>query len=139
MMQAHMTGARLAFVVVPQEGTVMRKVNKWTKKGIQESYVEQPAGFMVYFPRGHVIRLRDKTELRRYKLDRPARIINLEGLSDPNSAIGKMMMAQDDATRKGAFQSLEEQVIKIATAASGKVELTRDPRDLPTHEEALDE
>lgn len=138
--QATMSGARLAYVVVPLDGEVVRKVNTWTKKaGLGEKYVDQPAGFMVYFPRGHVLRIRDRKQLRQYKLDRPAQIINLQGLSDPNSPLGKMMMSQDDATRKGAFQSLEDQVIKLAQAKSGKVELTRDPRELTEHEERDDD
>mgnify|MGYP000971123040 FL=1 len=140
MSQAHMVGARLAFVVVPLEGEVTRKINTWTKKaGLGEKYVEQPAGCLVYFPRGHVLRIRDRAQLRLYKLDKPAKIINLEGLNDPNSPIGKMMMSQDEATRRGAFQSLEEQVIRLAEAKSGKVEVTKDPRLLATHEEPVED
>ena len=33
--QANMTGARLSFVVVPQEGTVRRAVSKWDKRSKQ--------------------------------------------------------------------------------------------------------
>ncbi len=135
MPQMFMTGSRLAYVVVPQEGEVTRKINTWTKKsGLSEKYVNQPAGFLVYFPRGHVIRLKDRNELRQYRLHRPAKIINLEGLNDPNSPIGKMMMADDEASRRGAFVKLEEQVIRMAQAKGGKVELTKDPRDLPQAE-----
>ena len=136
-MQAHMNGSRLAFVVVPQEGEVTREVCTMTKKGMQKKAVDQPAGFLVYFPRGHVIRLKNRQELRRYRLDKPANIINLEGLSNPNSPLGKLMMSQDEVTRRGAFQSLEEQVIRLATAKSGKVELTKDYRDLPQHPDAV--
>lgn len=128
MAQAHMNGARLAFVVVPMEGTVKRKINTWNKKaGLTEKYVDQPAGYLVYFPRGHVLRIKDQKELRQYKLDRGANIINLEGLSDPNSPLGRMMMSQDDATRRGGMESLEKQVMKLAQAKSGKIELIRDP------------
>lgn len=136
-MQAHMNGARLAYVVVPQEGEVVREVYGWNKKaGLTKKPVDQPAGFLVYFPRGHVIRLKNKSELRRYKLDQPASIINLEGLANPNSPLGKLMLSQDEATRKGAFQSLEDQVVRLATAKSGKIELTKDYRDLPQHPDA---
>lgn len=139
MSQAHMVGTRLAYVVVPLEGVVQRKINTWTKKGgLSEKYIDQPGGYMVYFPRGHVLRIRDKAMLRHYKLDRPAKITNLQGLSDPRSPLGKLMMSQDDAERRGAFQSLEEQVIKLAQAQSGKIELTVDPRELPNHEERED-
>lgn len=135
-MQAHMNGSRLAYVVVPIEGNVTRKINTWNKKGgIQEKFVDQPGGYMVYFPRGHVLRLRDKAELRRYKLDRPPRIINLEGLADPNSAIGRVMFAQDESSRAGAMADLEKQVMQLAQAKSGRIEVTRDPRELPQHED----
>lgn len=138
-MQAHMNGARLAYVVVPQEQPVIREVHTMTKKGLQKKAVEQPGGYLVYFPRGHVIRLRNKSELRRYKLDQQPSIINLDGLANPNSPLGKLMMSQDEAARKGAFQSLEEQVIRLATAKSGKVELTKDYRDLPKHPDTINE
>lgn len=134
-MQAHMNGARLAYVVVPQEGEVEREIYGFSKKqGLTKKTTAQPAGFLVYFPRGHVLRIKNKSELRRYRLDGQPNIINLDGLTNPNSPIGKLMMSQDEAARKGAFQSLEEQVIKLAQAKSGKVELTRDHRDLPQHE-----
>ena len=134
MAQAFMKGARLAYVVVPMEGVVTRKINTWTKKaGLTDKYVEQPAGYMVYFPRGHVLRLKDKAELRQYRLNKPADIVSLEGLHDPKSPLGAIMMADDDAARRGAMQNLEAQVIRMAQAKTGKVELTRDPRELPQH------
>lgn len=135
-MQAFMNGSRLAYVVVPQDGEVIRKINTHTKKqGIGEKYVSQPAGYMVYFPRGHVIRLKNKSELRRYRLDGPPRVINIEGLSDPNSPFGKMMMAQDDQARQRGWESLEKAVINLSQVKSGRVELTRDARELPQHED----
>ena len=136
MSQAYMVGSRLAYVVVPLDGQVTRKVNTWTKKaGITEKYVEQEAGFLVYFPRGHVLRIKDKAQLRHYRLDHAPKVINLEGLNDPNSPIGKMMMSQDEMQRRGAYQSLEEQVIRLAEAKAGKVTVTNDPRTLPSHED----
>jgi hypothetical protein len=140
MAQAYMNGARLAYVVVPLEGEVTRKINTWTKKaGLGSKYVDQPAGFMVYFPRGHVLRIRDRQMLRQYRLDKPAKIINLEGLADPNSPLGKMMMSQDDNARRGAFEDMEKQVIKLAQATSGRIELTKDERELPKHPDERDE
>lgn len=135
-MQAFMNGSRLAYVVVPQDGEVVRKINTWTKKkGLGETFVAQPAGYMIYFPRGHVIRLKNKAELRRYRLDQAPRVINIEGLSDPNSPFGKLMMAQDDTARQRGWESLEQAVIRLSQVKSGKVELTKDARDLPQHED----
>lgn len=136
MIQAQMRGTRLAYVVVPLEGEVTRKINTWTKKaGLSEKFVDVPAGYLVYFPRGHVLRIRNKEELRQYKLDKDPEFIDLKGLSDPKSAIGKLMMAQEDGERRGAYQTLEQQVIRLAQATSGKIEVTKDPRELPTHED----
>jgi len=118
-------GARLAYVVVDLNetiGTVLRPVTTWTKSGgLKTKMIAEPAGYMVYFPRGHVVRLRNKEELRHYKVDGPAPIINLQGLNDPNSPIGRMLLSQDDAVRRGAMESMEKQVIRLATAKTGPV------------------
>lgn len=128
-MQMQMAGARLAFVVVPQEGTVRRTIHLFDKKSraIVEKEVEEPAGFLVYFPRGHVIRIKDQKQLAHYNLHLDAPICNMQGLSDPNSPLGKMLMAQDDATRRKAFQSMETMCVRLAEAKSGKIVLNRDP------------
>ena len=92
--------------------------------------VEEPAGFLVYFPRGHVIRIKDEKQLRHYKLNREPEIVNLNGLADRNSPLGKLMFSQDDAVRRNAMVDLEQQVIKMAEIKSGRIELTRDAADL---------
>jgi hypothetical protein len=118
-------GARLAYVVVDLSetvGTVKREVTTWTKKdGLKKKMVEEPAGFLVYFPRGHVIRLKDREELRRYRLDGQPPIVNLQGLNDPNSPIGRMLMSQDENARRGAMETMEKQVIRLATSKTGPV------------------
>jgi hypothetical protein len=118
-------GARLAYVVVDLSetvGTVKREVTTWTKKdGLKRKMVEEPAGFLVYFPRGHVIRLKDREELRRYRLDGQPPIVNLQGLNDPNSPIGRMLMSQDENARRGAMETMEKQVIRLATSKTGPV------------------
>lgn len=121
MARAIVKGARLAYVVVALEGAVKRPKAVWSKgKGISVKDKEEPAGFLVYFPRGHVIRLKTKEQLRHYGLDQEPQIINLEGLQDPRSPIGKLLMSQDDTQRMGAMQTLEAQVIALATAKSGR-------------------
>lgn len=124
-MQPVATGARLAYVVVDLSetvGTVKREVTTYTKeKGLTTKLVEEPAGYLVYFPRGHVIRLKNKEALRQYGLDGRPPIINLEGLNDPRSPIGQVLFGQDDAARRGAMESLEKQVIRLATAMTGPV------------------
>jgi hypothetical protein len=118
-------GARLAYVVVDLHesvGTVKRPVTTWTKKdGLKTKTVEEPAGYLVYFPRGHVIRLKNKEELRHYGLDGQPPIVNLQGLNDPNSPIGRLLLSQDEGARRGAMETMEKQVIRLATAKTGPV------------------
>jgi len=119
------SGARLAYVVVDLAetiGTVKRPITTWSKKeGLKTKMHEEPAGYLVYFPRGHVIRLRDKEELRHYGLDGQPPIVNLQGLNDPNSPIGRLLLSQDEATRRGALETMEKAVIRLATAKTGPV------------------
>lgn len=135
--QVTMTGARLSYVVVPQEGTVRRNIHKFMQKGVGLTVksIEEPAGYLVYFPRGHVIRIRDKKELRHYKLHKEPKIVNLQGLSDPNSPLGKLFMSQEESVRRSAMADLEKQVIQLAEAHSGRIEITRDVADLVNPEE----
>jgi len=136
MGQAHMNGTRLAFVVVEQEGTVRRPVHRASKKGgggVAVVEVEEPAGFLVYFPRGHVLRIKDRKELRRYQLDGEAPFINLRGLNDPRSPIGKLMMSQDENIRRSAYGDLEKHVMQLAQAKSGRIEVTREAIQMDEH------
>lgn len=116
------SGARLAYVVVKLNGTVKRDQTRFEPgKGLQTVPTEEDAGFLVYFPRGHVLRL-TKDQLKEYNLrENEAPIINMAGLSDPNSTIGRMMASQDAETRRGAWRTMEEQVIKLATAKTGPI------------------
>lgn len=121
-MIANMSGTRLAYVVRALPGTVKRTVCKWTKEdGLTTEEVEQPAGFIVYFPRGHALRFKNTAELARYGLDKKPKMINLQGLYDPESPAGKIMHAQDDEGRQEGFSDLEQSVIALATAKTGSV------------------
>lgn len=128
-------GTRLAYTVVKLEGTVERDVCEYvtpsnaTKKangrkaraGIVFKKITVPAGYLVYFPRGHVIRFRDEDHLAQYGLDKQPNVINMQGLHNPNSPIGKLMLAQDEQGRRGAYENMEQQVIRLATAKTGPV------------------
>jgi hypothetical protein len=116
-----MPGTRLSFVVVKLEGTLRRMVTSWTKKdGLVPKEVPVPAGNLVYFPRGHVLRLSDEA-LVHYGLNKKPRMINMQGLHDPESPLGKMLAAQDDAARANAYNDLEQAVMHLAIAKSGPV------------------
>lgn len=125
MSVAQMSGTRLAYVVHAIDGKVKRPVYKLNPKsnpaGMKAVEVEQPAGYMVYFPRGHAIRIRDRKTLQHYGLDGPASIINIQGLNDPKSPLGRLIAAQDDNTRRGAMEDMQKAVIRMATAKSGPV------------------
>ena len=61
------------------EGTRQREIIKVGKNGeFVKSMVEEPAGFMVYFPSGSSIRVRTEEELRRRGFDVPAPIVDMD-------------------------------------------------------------
>lgn len=114
-------GARLAFVAKPLKGKVTRTVCKYVKgEGIVQEEVPVEAGYMVYCPRGHALRL-TKKKLKHYRLDREPPIINMQGLHDPNSPIGKMMTSQDATVRAKGYIDMEQAVMRLATAKTGPV------------------
>lgn len=114
-------GARLAYAVIALQGTVKRSVTVYDKtEGLQTKEVDKPAGFLVYFPRGHVLRFETEKQLKHYGLDKPAAIINLSGLNDPQSPLGRLMAAQDDETRRGAMHDMKTSVMRLATANTGQ-------------------
>jgi hypothetical protein len=132
MISGILNGSRLAFVVVKQEGEVKREKHFWTKDGIKKKLVEEDAGYLVYFPRGHAIRLRSTAMLRHYRLHKKPQIIQLDGLNDPNSPLGRMFLSQDPQLRMASYHELEQMVINLAEAR-GRIEVTdfepKDPDD----------
>ena len=129
MAQGVLKGSRLAYVVVKQEGTVKREKHYWTKDGIKKKLIDEDAGYLVYFPRGHAIRVRSLARLRHYRLHKEPSIIQLNGLNDPNSPLGKMFMSQDPMLRMASYHELEQMVIDLAEA-KGKIEVKDfEPRD----------
>lgn len=117
-----MSGARLAYTVVELEGTVRRPIVRLDPgKGIVHEDVDVPAGYLVYFPRGHVLRFKSKEELKRYGLDRPPRVINLAGLLSSSSPDGQLLMEQDEGAREGVMVNMQNAVMQLATARSGSV------------------
>ena len=130
--QGILNGSRLAYVVVKQEGEVKREKHYWTKDGIKKKLVPEDAGYLVYFPRGHAIRIRSMAALRHYRLHKEPHIIQLEGLNDPNSPLGKMFLSQDPQLRMASYHELEQMVIDLAEAR-GKIEVKdfepKDPDD----------
>jgi hypothetical protein len=120
MIHGVLNGSRLAYVVVKQDGMVKREKHFWTKEGIKKKLVDEDAGYLVYFPRGHAIRVKNLVMLRHYRLHKEPRIIQLEGLNDPNSPLGKMFLSQDPQLRMASYHELEQMVIDLASAR-GKI------------------
>lgn len=123
---AMMNGARLSYVVRKLEGDVTRQVCGIPKKGegIVHTDRTQSAGYMVYFPRGHALRIPTMNALKHYGLDRKARIINVTDiLADPNSPLGRLISAQTDEERAQGMQDMENLVIRMATAKTGPLVL----------------
>lgn len=121
---AGLPGARLQYVVVDLEKFypegLKRMKTKWSKATGLEQYEEvEPAGYLIYCPRGHAIRLKNDKQLKQYNLDRQPRIVNMQGLLDPNSDVGKLMFAQDQESRENSMNILRGHVIKLATYKSG--------------------
>jgi|SRR5215471_5640443 len=136
MISGVLMGSRLAFVVVKQEGDVKREKHFWTKDGIKKKLVSEDAGYLVYFPRGHAIRIKSLAKLRHYRLHKEPQIIQLDGLNDPNSPLGKMFLSQDQNLRMASYRELEQMVIDLAEA-KGKIEVKDfEPRDPDEDEEA---
>src|SRR5262245_4763249 len=95
------SGGRLAYVVVPLKGSLDREVVtfKRTKCGTDKQghpiYTnemvremrKEPAGYMVYFPRGHVVRFRTKEDLAHHnlRLDGGPQLVDVRGLADPRT------------------------------------------------------
>jgi hypothetical protein len=136
MISGILNGSRLAYVVVKQEGEVKREKHYWAKDGIKKKLVAEDAGYLVYFPRGHAIRIRSPAMLRHYRLHKEPRIIQLDGLSDPNSPLGKMFMSQDPQLRRASYRELEQMVIDLAQAR-GIIEVKDfEPKDPDEEDEA---
>ena len=123
MAQGIMQGSRLAYVVEKIEGEVERSKAIFVKdKGIKFRMMKEPAGYMVYFPRGHCIRVKSLKMLKHYKLNKEPKIIELQGLQDPNSPLGKMFLSQDPEVRKASYQELQ-QMVKNLCSVSGNMEI----------------
>lgn len=56
-----------------------RKFRRNAVSGMNEEYIDaEPAGFMVYFPSGHSIRVATREELHRLGYDAPPELVDME-------------------------------------------------------------
>jgi hypothetical protein len=127
MMEASLSGtSRLAYAVVPLKEEVTRFITRWSReKGLYDEPVKEPGGYLVYFPRGHCLRLTEK-ELKRYRLDKkPKLLVDMSQMYDPNSPLGKLFLSQSESERANSWKDLEKQVIQLATARTGPIQVTK--------------
>lgn len=124
-MKAAIQGARLAYVVKKLEGTVEREASRFDRKTgkVVKEMKEEPAGYLVFFPRGHYLRIRKLGDLKRYRLSKRPNMISLDGLMDPNSPVGRLMSSQDDADRAKAYEDLEADIAEMVRARSGPMSI----------------
>ena len=80
-----MTQIKPRFEVHPLEGNVTRTIYEKTLKGeegkfggFKEKEITEPAGFMVYFPTGASIRVRNDEELERLGFTRAPELVDME-------------------------------------------------------------
>lgn len=132
MARSRVNGARLAYVVREVPGTVTREIincvtkakdrmGRATMVSFEKKEVKVPGGYLVYFPRGHVLRIANREMLRHHGLDKPAPVISMKGLNDPDGPMAKLFRAQDDDARSQVFVDMEKEVIALTEAKCGKV------------------
>lgn len=113
--------ARLAYVVKKIPGKVKRPKCRWVpnKSGkggeLVTKDVEVDGGYMVYFPKGHAIRLTAK-QLKQYNLDQPrGNFVSMQGLTPQD----EMMMLEDRSLMQAHVESIEMMTIRLATRRTG--------------------
>lgn len=125
-------GGRFKYIVIPIKGKVKRvqygfetkevgkdeRGNPRFQHTMVKNIVEQPGGYMVYCPMGHVVRLTER-QLRRYKLNRPPGLADMRGRYGDTPA-GKTFGEQAEAiNRDGMVKNLELMTVHLATRKTG--------------------
>ena len=118
-----MQGARLSFVVRAIKGKIKREICSYSKDagGIRKAIKEVSAGFIVYFPMGHAIRVKDAHTLKELGFDKKPQILDMDGIHDPNSPLGQLMTEQNEEKRAGAYLDMEQQVVNLVTRKCGPI------------------
>lgn len=116
-----MPSARMAYVVRRIPTKVTRRKCHWVPnksgKGGELVFkdVEVEGGFMVYFPKGHAIRLTAK-QLTHYGLtERRGNFVSMSGLTPQD----EMMMVEDRSLMQTHMENIENMTIRLATKRTG--------------------
>lgn len=101
---------RPAYEVHPFHGTTTKMKCTFNKetRAIEYNEVETEGGFMVYFPKGHSIRLEDEAALKAHGFDLPAAMVDLEtgdevGVS--NDSLRRRSAAMTKTSRSGGKEA----------------------------------
>jgi len=91
-----------AYEVHPFSGTTKRRVYGFDKKSRQLTVEEVDAegGYMVYFPKGHSIRVFDDEHLKVLGFDQPAKLIDMETGEESGEAHGSLRQHSRRVTRR---------------------------------------
>ena len=105
-------GPRLPYVVRKLEGKV--KVTQWSydrKLGrITPHEAEEDAGYIVCFPAGHYLRIRNADDLRRYGLAKKPRPIAADG-----------MALHPSVSPEKSYENMEADVVSYCRAVGGPI------------------
>lgn len=111
-MSKQMQGQRLPYVVVKLDGevkTVHHKFNRRTGK-VEAVDAKEPAGFLVFYPRGHYLRIRTGEELIKYGLSKKPAPISQDGtLLHPSQSPEK------------AYENMQADIIAQVKKVSGAI------------------
>jgi len=91
-----------AYEVHPYSGVTTRnvcRIDKKTRQVVCEE-VEDTGGYMVYFPKGHSIRVRDDEELAALGFDKPAKLIDMETGDETGQIAENLLKRSERMTRR---------------------------------------
>lgn len=112
MKGTQLQGPRLPYVVRKLNGTVPVERTKFNRRtGKIEKYEErEDAGFLVFFPKGHYLRVRNKSDLVFYKLNLKPKPIAADG-----------MILHPTQSVEDSYENLEADVVAAVKSAVGQI------------------
>ena len=127
---------RPEFEVHPLEGVVKRESLKYVRTKdedtgkvhfeLKKALVEEPAGFMVYFARGHSIRVKTVEELGRLGLQRQPGLVDIKTLEmipgQPVQSLAHLSQARAMASMVPSYKESELEAISAAVEPVEEVE-----------------
>lgn len=88
------------FEVEVLEGKVERTMTSFEDGVLKTKVVEEEAGYMVYFPQGHSIRVRNYTELKRMGLHTAPGLVDMESGDEMQAPQVRSLKSQVESRTK---------------------------------------